>query len=58
MQTLRELDVTWANMNFVYETHQRTGSPLIKSDEELVETLEDNQVIWKLEKEMMKSKFQ
>ena len=43
-QTLRELDVTWANMNFVYETHQRTGSPFIKSDEELVETLEDNQV--------------
>ena len=36
--------MTWANMNFVYETHQRTGSPFIKSDEELVETLEDNQV--------------
>ncbi|CAK8695850.1 unnamed protein product [Clavelina lepadiformis] len=43
-KTLRELDITWASMNFEYETHQRTSSPLIKSNEELVETLEDNQV--------------
>ena len=43
-QTLRELDVTWSAMNFEYGTHSRTQSPLIKADEELVETLEDNQV--------------
>uniref|UniRef100_H2ZKA8 AAA+ ATPase domain-containing protein n=1 Tax=Ciona savignyi TaxID=51511 RepID=H2ZKA8_CIOSA len=43
-KTLRELDVTWAAMDFEYEHHQRTQSPLIKSNEELVETLEDNQV--------------
>uniref|UniRef100_H2ZKB3 AAA+ ATPase domain-containing protein n=1 Tax=Ciona savignyi TaxID=51511 RepID=H2ZKB3_CIOSA len=43
-KTLRELDVTWAAMDFEYEHHQRTQSPLIKSNEELVETLEDNQL--------------
>ena len=43
-QTLRELDITWSAMNFEYGKHQRTGSPLLKADEELVETLEDNQV--------------
>jgi len=36
-------------MDFEYDVHQRTKSPLIKSNEELVETLEDNQV-WVLGK--------
>ncbi|XP_073516352.1 dynein axonemal heavy chain 9 isoform X1 [Phyllobates terribilis] len=41
---LKELDSTWSTMNFQYEPHPRTSVPLIKSDEELIETLEDNQV--------------
>ncbi|XP_053544923.1 dynein axonemal heavy chain 9 [Bombina bombina] len=43
-KVLKELDTTWSGMNFQYEPHSRTGVPLIKSDEELIETLEDNQV--------------
>ncbi|XP_039265498.2 dynein beta chain, ciliary-like [Styela clava] len=41
---LKELDTTWSMMDFEYDEHQRTRSPLIKTNEELVETLEDNQV--------------
>lgn len=43
-KTLKELDVTWANMEFDHELHPRTGCKLLKSSEELIETLEDNQV--------------
>ncbi|XP_056405417.1 dynein axonemal heavy chain 9 [Hyla sarda] len=43
-KVLKELDTTWSGMNFQYEPHPRTNVPLIKSDEELIETLEDNQV--------------
>ncbi|CAH2292037.1 dynein heavy chain 9, axonemal [Pelobates cultripes] len=43
-KVLKELDSTWSGMNFQYEQHPRTSVPLIKSDEELIETLEDNQV--------------
>ncbi|KAM8946996.1 dynein axonemal heavy chain 9 [Pelodytes ibericus] len=43
-KVLKELDATWSAMNFQYEPHPRTSVPLIKSDEELIETLEDNQV--------------
>ncbi|KAG8542256.1 hypothetical protein GDO81_027097, partial [Engystomops pustulosus] len=43
-KVLKELDATWSGMNFQYESHPRTNVPLIKSDEELIETLEDNQV--------------
>ncbi|XP_068120654.1 dynein axonemal heavy chain 9 isoform X2 [Hyperolius riggenbachi] len=43
-KVLKELDATWSAMNFQYEPHPRTHVPLIKSDEELIETLEDNQV--------------
>ncbi|XP_073435796.1 dynein axonemal heavy chain 9 isoform X2 [Dendrobates tinctorius] len=43
-KVLKELDSTWSSMNFQYEPHPRTSVPLIKSDEELIETLEDNQV--------------
>lgn len=33
-------------MEFSYEVHYRTGVPLLKSDEQLFETLEHNQVRW------------
>ena len=43
-KTLKELDVTWSQMEFQHDKHLRTGTMLLKSDEELIETLEDNQV--------------
>ncbi|XP_070581054.1 dynein beta chain, ciliary-like isoform X2 [Ptychodera flava] len=43
-KVLRELDTTWSTMEFEYESHARTGTPTLKSSEELIETLEDNQV--------------
>lgn len=43
-KVLSELDTTWAAMEFGYESHPCTSVPLLKADEELVETLEDNQV--------------
>ncbi|KAK6478238.1 dynein heavy chain 17 [Huso huso] len=43
-KTLKELDNIWSTMVFGHEPHSRTGTMLLKSDEELVETLEDNQV--------------
>lgn len=41
---LSELEVTWAQMEFEHEKHQRTGITQLKASEELIETLEDNQV--------------
>ena len=38
------MDQIWSAFNFEHEVHNRTGTKLLKSDEELVETLEDNQV--------------
>ncbi|KAM6469113.1 dynein axonemal heavy chain 9 [Liasis olivaceus] len=43
-KVVKELKTTWASMEFLYEPHPRTNVPLLKSDEELIETLEDNQV--------------
>lgn len=43
-KVVKELKMTWASMEFRYERHPRTYVPLLKSDEELIETLEDNQV--------------
>ncbi|NXK40473.1 DYH17 protein, partial [Piprites chloris] len=43
-KVLNTLDTTWAAMQFEYEPHSRTGLPLLKADELLIETLEDNQV--------------
>ncbi|XP_010071976.1 PREDICTED: dynein heavy chain 9, axonemal-like, partial [Pterocles gutturalis] len=43
-KVLKELKMTWSTMEFQYEPHPRTSIPLLKSDEELIETLEDNQV--------------
>nr|XP_006007896.1 PREDICTED: dynein heavy chain 11, axonemal [Latimeria chalumnae] len=43
-KVLTEITQTWTTMEFSYEEHHRTGTPLLKSDEELFETLDDNQV--------------
>lgn len=41
---LRELQTTWAAMEFYQETHGRTGCSLLRASEKLIETLEENQV--------------
>ncbi|XP_009867872.1 PREDICTED: dynein heavy chain 9, axonemal-like, partial [Apaloderma vittatum] len=43
-KVLKELKMTWSTKEFQYEPHPRTNIPLLRSDEELIETLEDNQV--------------
>ena len=43
-KTLKELNKTWSDMEFETELHSRTGMNLLKTSEELIETLEDNQV--------------
>ena len=43
-KTLKELDKTWKEMEFENEDHTRTGLKLLKTSEELIEILEDNQV--------------
>lgn len=43
-KVLRELDVTWASMEFDHNPHPRTKITLLGASEELIETLEDNQV--------------
>lgn len=43
-KVLKELDVTWAQMEFEHEPHPRTKITMLKTSEELIETLEDNQV--------------
>ncbi|NXH39972.1 DYH17 protein, partial [Dicaeum eximium] len=43
-KVLNALDTTWATMEFEYESHGRTQLPLLKMDEVLIETLEDNQM--------------
>lgn len=41
---LRDLDTTWSKMEFDHEIHPRTKCSLLKASEELIETLEENQV--------------
>ncbi len=41
---VQELDVTWAQMEFDHNPHSSTGVKMIGASEELIETLEDNQV--------------
>ena len=41
---LRELDNTWSRMEFEREVHSRTNHVLLRASEELIETLEENQV--------------
>ena len=43
-KVLRELDTTWSTMKFDVEPHSRTKIALLQPSEELIETLEDNQV--------------
>ncbi|KAK3091630.1 hypothetical protein FSP39_021358 [Pinctada imbricata] len=43
-KVLKELDVTWTTMEFEHEPHPRTKITMLKTSEELIETLEDNQV--------------
>nr|XP_039332256.1 dynein heavy chain 17, axonemal [Saimiri boliviensis boliviensis] len=43
-KVLKALDSTWSTMEFEHEPHPRTGTMMLKSNEVLVETLEDNQV--------------
>ncbi|XP_074871093.1 dynein axonemal heavy chain 9 [Carettochelys insculpta] len=43
-KVLKELRSTWSSMEFQSEPHPQTSVPLLRSDEELIETLEDNQV--------------
>eukprot|EP01028_Stygiella_incarcerata_P003513 TRINITY_DN1708_c0_g1_i1.p1 TRINITY_DN1708_c0_g1~~TRINITY_DN1708_c0_g1_i1.p1 ORF type:complete len:4499 (-),score=1316.34 TRINITY_DN1708_c0_g1_i1:2775-16271(-) len=43
-KALRELERTWAGMCFDFGRHKDTDIPLIRVSEDLVETLEDNQV--------------
>ncbi|TSL75253.1 Dynein heavy chain 17, axonemal [Bagarius yarrelli] len=43
-KVLRELNNTWRDVVFEYAPHGRTGTMLLKQDEVLVETLQDNQV--------------
>ena len=45
-KVLKELDVTWAAMEFEHEPHPRTKITMLKTSEEVIETLEDNQVCW------------
>lgn len=42
---MRELNATWSKMEFEKEIHARTGATLIRASEELIETLEENQVL-------------
>ncbi|XP_009868856.1 PREDICTED: dynein heavy chain 17, axonemal-like, partial [Apaloderma vittatum] len=43
-KVLSTLDTTWAAMEFEHQPHARTGTMLLRLDEALIETLEDNQV--------------
>uniref|UniRef100_A0A3Q2GPF7 Dynein heavy chain 11, axonemal-like n=1 Tax=Cyprinodon variegatus TaxID=28743 RepID=A0A3Q2GPF7_CYPVA len=43
-KVLAEITQTWSVMSLSYETDNSTGTPLLKADENLIETLEDNQV--------------
>ncbi len=43
-KTLKELNKTWADLEFETELHSRTKMNLLRTSEELIETLEDNQV--------------
>lgn len=43
-KVLKELDATWSTMEFEHEKHPRRGITMLKASEEVIETLEDNQV--------------
>ena len=41
---MKEMDATWTQMVFHYQEHPRTKVMMIHCSEELLETLEENQV--------------
>ncbi|XP_061653101.1 dynein axonemal heavy chain 11 [Phyllopteryx taeniolatus] len=43
-KVLSEIKQTWSVLSLCYDTHSSTGIPLLQADENLIETLEDNQV--------------
>ena len=43
-KVLHELDTSWATLTFDVEAHTRTKSTLLQPSDEVIETLEDNQV--------------
>ncbi|KAM9852522.1 dynein axonemal heavy chain 11 [Aulostomus maculatus] len=43
-KVITEISQIWASMDLSYEDHYQTSVPLLKCDEELIETLEDHQV--------------
>eukprot|EP01135_Chromosphaera_perkinsii_P002940 Nk52_evm51s230 gene=Nk52_evmTU51s230 len=43
-KVLGEMEKTWSAMEFTFDKHEGTGTPLLQSSDELVEALEDNQV--------------
>lgn len=43
-KVLAEMEQTWGEVESKFESHHRTGIPLLVTDEELIETLEENQV--------------
>jgi len=43
-KVLKELNTTWTTMEFEHVRHPRTGITMLQTSEELIETLEDNQV--------------
>jgi dynein heavy chain len=53
-KVLNDLDKTWSAMEFTYERHEASKTCLLRSSEELIETLEDNQVMLQT---MMTSKY-
>lgn len=53
-KVLKELNATWSTMMFMTEIHERTNLRLLLASEELIETLEENQVALQ---NMMTSKF-
>ncbi|XP_028130568.2 dynein beta chain, ciliary-like [Diabrotica virgifera virgifera] len=53
-KVLKELNATWNVMEFEFDTHERTKLRILRIGEEIVETLEENQVALQ---NMMTSKF-
>ena len=44
-KVLKDLNETWSIMEFEHDKHPRTQITLLRTSEELIETLEENQVI-------------
>jgi len=53
-KVLKELNTTWTAMEFEHTKHPRTGITLLQTSEELIETLEDNQVHFQIKSNQIK----